>query len=309
MQKSNPKSIISLTSMILAISILFSASKKDEVLKKIDTFSWTQSMDRSLVRVYDELQMRKNRVQERNKIVEARYFGLTLEEKEASLLKYFNMNNTSEIDNFFNFFIENMKRYEETFTKENLIKIFYIVSKMSLEEKIDFVKLQFDLTDEQIYEYTATHMAEGTGHGKKYVDVFASSFTALNRAENALWQRSTENVHGKGTGDNIYYVTANKVQFSGYKNKDFYEFYGDESLLGFTAAIDAVYVGIKYNMYMHDFTCYNLPGPGESGTFVATGNVYYREEDSKDRIVIAMREISTPTSLVLNRKNKIDFKN
>lgn len=170
------------------------------------------------------------------------------------LLQYFNIRSYDKLDSFLNEFIETMRGYERDYTKEELIDLFYKVANIPLEEKIECVKESFDLDDEKLDSVAATLVGEGYGGGEKYIDVFATTTTAMNHLQYPAWVYDISRERGEELGHNIYGHTCYKYQFNAFDSDLYYRFFGKRDITGFKSVIDTLYLNAVYGLILHDYT-------------------------------------------------------
>jgi hypothetical protein len=211
---------------------------------------------------------------------------ITDEEKRTFLANYCNTKSLSELNNFIFAFINNMSKYGKSYTQSEMLNILYEIANLPLIDKISYVKSVYNITDTELDEIAATYGAEGFGGGLRYQDVFAAATTGVNRTQFENWIYSTEMDAGIGTGENLYYVTANKCQFAAYGCDYYYSFLGDHNLVSYYATIDAIYLNHIYGIYLHDFTEFRSPETISTGMqYIFGGNRYIHEYDYSDRII------------------------
>lgn len=168
--------------------------------------------------------------------------------KHNTLLSYFN-NNEEALNKFIGYFLST---YGELYTQESIMDIFYDVSQIPLEEKINDILEKYNMTSEQLDLVVACAMAEAWGHGKIYETSYAAASTMYNRINDVLFVddvnkafKSTET----NAGYNPYYQVILANQFEVYGNGRYKEFLNKTSEVGYRAAIDMFYLGIP----MHDY--------------------------------------------------------
>lgn len=208
----------------------------------------------------------------------------SLEEEITTLMEYFNVSSAEQVLNFVRVFINTMKEYDKILTEEEMIDIFYDMSQVPQDVKINEIKDTYGLTDEQVDEYAATHIGEG---GTSYIDPFASSTTALNHSQYQVWINSLTKSRGMDVQDNIYLHTCYIPQFEAYKGRLYTQSLGDRSIIGYTAALDAIYLCKHYNIVMHNYAEFRSNGTTSFSNiqFTKNGNRFGHKMNPEDRLV------------------------
>ena len=206
-------------------------------------------------------------------------------EKEY-LMKYFNVDSIAEVDTFLKEFVKTMAGYGATYTLDDIVDIFFETATVPLEDKIEFVKSDKNLTDSQLDEVMATLVCEGQGGGNKYVDVFAAATTALNHTQYQVWIDSIVRVRGEELGHTLYGHTCYVPQFQPYQSNVFYSFLGKRDIVGYYAALDVFYINSVYGLVMHNYTEFrgSWVDIDYKMQYVAGGNKFLHEMRPEDRI-------------------------
>ena len=214
-----------------------------------------------------------------------------ISEKEF-LKNYINISDIEKVDEFFSEFVKTMLGYNKEYTIDDIADIFYETSQVPLEDKIEIVKTAFNLTDEELDAVAATLVAEGVGGGTKYIDVYASTTTALNHLQYPAWVNDIVRARGEELGHSLYGHTCYYSQFEAYKSDNYYKYLGDRTLIGYTSVIDTLYNNYVYGLIMHNYTQFRgawIDVPNGK-IFESGGNKYLDERRPEDRVVPEINE-------------------
>lgn len=216
---------------------------------------------------------------------------VTIDDKIEYIMQTDNIKSKSDLQRFCDSFIKTMSKYGYTYTYEDIINILYEVACTSLEEKIEYIKNYFGITDEQLNKVAATFGGEGIGGGERYEDVFSAATTGINRTQFAKWIASIATWAGEENKTNIYYATCYKPQFSAFEGKWYYILLDNRECISFLATVDAIYINLYYHVYFQDYTEFNMPSATSKGEqFLTDGNRYYTEYPAEARIEPASKE-------------------
>ena len=217
-------------------------------------------------------------------------------EKEM-LKEYFNVNSIEKLDEFFNEFIKNMIGYNIEYTADDLTDIFFEVSEIPLENKIQVVKETFNLTDEELDSVAATLVAEGYGGGTKYIDVYAATTTALNRIQYPAWVCEINQKRGNGLGSSLHGQTCYYNQFQAYGSDNYRLYLGNRTLTGFKSVIDTLYINEVYGLILHNYTQFrgNWIDVPNGYIFETGGNKYLDKRNPEDRSMPEERQKNNST--------------
>lgn len=168
-----------------------------------------------------------------------------------------------------------------------------VAYELTYEEKIEDIKLRYNLSDSELDTVLAGCVAEACGDGTNYDDAYAVASTIYNRISSINWTNYISHLLGEGAGNSIYYQFIAPSQFDVYINETYKNHLGRTDLVGYQAAIDMFYSEEPMHSYLAFRGAYTELGY-DYETFAERGNKYFSVLEEEDRI-------SKPLSLTLNK--------
>ncbi len=156
-----------------------------------------------------------------------------------------------------------------------------VKEELTLEEKIQNILIEQNLTKEQFYIICAIVSAEAKGDS--YEDAYWVINTMYNRINSKTWVDYVSGVYGiENAGLNLYYQAVMSGQFVAYEDGRYKEFLGNEEACGFLATVDFLTTKELAHYYLSFRSAEtNLDEYVES---VPGGNKYFNAMSADDRL-------------------------
>lgn len=155
-----------------------------------------------------------------------------------------------------------------------------IVKEYSLEEKIDFILNEYNLTIEQFKVIVGIVLAESKANS--YEDAYSVANTLYNRTISKIWTSYIDTLYGFECGTSLYYQAICPGQFVVYESGIYKQYMNSSDLIGFNALIDMFYSKES----IHNYLSFKAAGTNTEGKvqFVSGGNLYFNELKEDDVI-------------------------
>lgn len=168
-----------------------------------------------------------------------------------------------KVDYFVQLFLEQSEKWgalgDGFKTEEEVINMLYELSTTPLQDKIDYIMKNQNLTAQQVDIICAIGTAEATWESNKYIDAYAVGSVFNNR------QKS------KSYPNNLYKIATSPSQFVVYQEGAYRAHLGDTNNSSYLGVIDAIYSGVSVT----DYIGFRSAGTKIDGRqFVTNGNKY-----------------------------------